>query len=289
MGKYERYEKEFLQKLTENNHRFTKDHIAIAEYLKKNYKKVSYMKLNELSEVLKMDSNVIKEYLNLIGFNDYEEFRKSLREIVTVKLKTTDRFQISMEINPKISSILNLVVNKEMQNMNHFLNTFDERTFSTIIEEIMDAPEIIVVGTRASSPVAIYAEYIFNRIGKKTKKIISGGSENFDYLSTVDRNALVMAFGFARYPKETIKILGFFRKRNFRIISITDNNLSPLARLSDIVLTIPCESISFTDFFAVPMSVVNILVISVSQLDEETSLKHLNEFENIAKDMGFYF
>jgi DNA-binding MurR/RpiR family transcriptional regulator len=98
-----------------------------------------------------------------------------------------------------------------------------------------------------------------------------------------------MAFGFARYPKETIKILGFFRKRNFRIISITDNNLSPLARLSDIVLTIPCESISFTDFFAVPMSLVNILVISVSQLDEETSLKHLNEFENIAKDMGFYF
>lgn len=289
MGKYERYKEEFLQKLKENNHRFTKDHIAIAEYLKKNYKKVSYMKLNELSEVLKMDSNVIKEYLNLIGFNDYEEFRKSLREIITVKLKTTDRFQISMEINPKISSILNLVVNKEMQNMNHFLNTFDERTFSTIIEEIMDAPEIIVVGTRASSPVAIYAEYIFNRIGKKTKKIISGGSENFDYLSTVDRNALVMAFGFARYPKETIKILGFFRKRNFRIISITDNNLSPLARLSDIVLTIPCESISFTDFFAVPMSLVNILVISVSQLDEETSLKHLNEFENIAKDMGFYF
>jgi DNA-binding MurR/RpiR family transcriptional regulator len=88
---------------------------------------------------------------------------------------------------------------------------------------------------------------------------------------------------------EKDKILSYFKKKNFKIISITDNYMSPLAHFSDIVLTIPYESVSFTDFYAVPIAVINTIVILLSQVDEKMSLKYLNEFENIAKDMGFYF
>lgn len=65
--------------------------------------------------------------------------------------------------------------------------------------------------------------------------------------------------------------------------------MSPLAHFSNLVLTVPYESVSFTDSYAVPISIVNILVILLSQYDEEKTLKYLNEFEDIAKDMGFFF
>lgn len=289
MKKYEKHKQKFLERLTAEDKRLTDIHLKIAEYIKQNYKKVSYMSAWELSSALIIENAIIDEYLNIIGFKNYEEFRKALRKIITVELKTTDRFKISMEVNPKINNIFNTVINKEIQNLSNMFSSYDEKVLSSIVNEVLNAPEIIVVGTRASAPVAIYAEYIFNRIGKKAKKIISGGTENFDSLATTDRNALVIAFGFARYPKETVKILGFFRKKNFKIISITDNNLSPLVPLSDLVFIAPCESISFTDFIAVPVCLVNTIVISVSQLDKENSLKHLKEFEDIAKDMGIYF
>lgn len=289
MARHNKSKSEFLSNLTANSEAFSDDCRMIAGYIRNNYKKVSYMNLDELSHELGIAPAVITEYLKLINFEDYEVFRKSLRKIITVELKTTDRFQISMEVNPKINSIFNQVINKEIQNLNNMLELFDEQAFGKIIEEVLNAPEIIVVGTRASATIAIYAEFILNRIGKRAKKIISGGTENFDSLATVDRNALVIAFGFARYPKETIKVLNFFKRRNFKVISITDNSLSPLAPFSDIVFTAPCESISFTDFFSVPICLVNTIAISIGQLDEETSFKHLNEFEDIAKDMGFYF
>ncbi|MPN49370.1 hypothetical protein SDC9_196990 [bioreactor metagenome] len=65
--------------------------------------------------------------------------------------------------------------------------------------------------------------------------------------------------------------------------------MSALAPLSDIVFTIPCQSVSITDFYATPFSVINIIVILLSQIDKEGSISHLNKFEGIAKDYGFYF
>lgn len=289
MAKHNRSKNEFLNNLTANSEAFSDECFMVAKFIKNNYKKVSYMNLDELSNELGITPSVITGYLKLINFGDYEDFRKALRKIITVELKTTDRFQISMEVNPRINDIFNQVINKEIQNLNNMINVFDESTFGKIIEEVLNAPEIIIVGTRGSATIAIYAEFILNRIGKRAKKIISGGTENFDSLATIDRNALVIAFGFARYPKETVKVLTFFKRRNFKVISITDNSLSPLAPFSDIVFTAPCESISFTDFFSVPICLINTIAISIGQLDEETSLKHLNEFEDIAKDMGFYF
>lgn len=289
MKKYRKHYKELFFKKINNIDDLPNDYKAIAQYIKDNFKQVSFMDINNLSKNTNIEPYIINEYIKSIGFNNYEEFRKNLREIISSDLKTTDRFKIAMNFNNTLNNIINTVINKEIQNINHFLNSVDENKINYIVEEIANAPELIIVGTRSSSPIAIYSEYIFNRIGKKTKKIISGGTENFDFLSTNDRNALVLAFGFARYPKETIKILNFLRKRNFKIISITDNNLSPLVKFSTEYLTIPCESISFTDFFAVPMIIVNILVIATSIFDEENSLRQLNEFENIAKDLGYYF
>ncbi|KUO73045.1 MAG: hypothetical protein APF77_20445 [Clostridia bacterium BRH_c25] len=290
MKDYEQHKKNFLKLLSESASTMPSEYQKVAKYIRRYYKKVSFMNLPELTEKLSIEEEIINNYISNIGFQSFEEFRNELRHVAMVDLKTTDRFQISMDmINPKVNSIMNLVVNKEISNLKSLSTTLNEQTFASIVGEVIKANEIIVVGTRASAPITLYAEYMLNRIGKRTGKIMSGGTENLDSLSLIDRSSLVIGFGFARYPKETIKLLSFFKKRNMKIISITDNLMSPLARFSDIVMTIPCESMSFTDFYATPICVINALVILVSQLDEHTSLKHLNEFENIAKDMGFYF
>jgi len=290
MKDFDKHKKNFLKMLCENVNSMSPEYQKTAKYIRRNYKKVSFMNLHELTEKLSVEEEVINNYITSMGFGSFEEFRNELRHVAMIDLKSTDRFQISMDmINPKVNSIMNHIVNKEISNLKKMLQTLNEETFASIVEEVIKANEVIIVATRASAPIAIYACSILNRIGKKTEYIISGGTEIFDRLTVIDRNTLIIGFGFARYPKETVKILSFFKKKNMRVIAITDNLMSPLARFSDIILTIPCESMSFTDFYATPVCIINALVILISQLDEQTSLKYLNEFENIAKDMGFYF
>ncbi len=284
------YKKDFFDRLTDNSLNLNNYELILAEYIKDNYKKISFLDLMDVSKILSIEPTIIETYINKIGYNDFEDFRNIIRDFAMSELSSTDRFEFSLiNINPKINNIKNLVIKKEISNLNKLMENFDESAFYSILEEIIKAPEIIVVGTRSSSIIAIYVEHIFNRIKKKTTKIISGATENFDKFHLFDGNALVLAIGFARYPKETIRIVNFFKKYNYKIVSITDSVMSALTPLSDIVFTIPCESVSITDFYATPISVINMIVVLLSQIDKEGSVSYLNKFEDIAKDYGFYF
>ncbi len=284
------YRKSFFDKLTDSSLKLNDYELVFAKYIKENYKKISFLDMMDVCKILTIDEKHIISYINKIGFNEYEEFRNIVRDLAMSELKSTDRFEFSLiNFNPKINNIKNLIINKEIANLNKLMDNFDESTFYSIIEEIIKAPEIIVVGTRSSSIIAIYVEHMFNKLGKKTTKIISGASENFDKFSGFSNDALVLSIAFARYPKETVRITNFFKKHNFKIIALTDNVMSALTPLSDITFTIPCESISITDFYATPMSIINIIIVLLSQIDKEGSISNLNKFEDIAKDLGFYF
>lgn len=284
------YRKNFFDKLTDSSLKLNDCELVFAKYIKENYKKISFLDMMDVCKILTIDEKHIISYINKIGFNEYEEFRNIVRDLAMSELKSTDRFEFSLiNFNPKINNIKNLIINKEIANLNKLMDNFDESTFYCIIEEIIKAPEIIVVGTRSSSIIAIYVEHMFNKLGKKTTKIISGASENFDKFSGFSNDAIVLSIAFARYPKETVRITNFFKKYNFKIIALTDNVMSALTPLSDITFTIPCESISITDFYATPISIINIIIVLLSQIDKEGSISNLNKFEDIAKDLGFYF
>lgn len=284
------YKQHFLDKLAEESLDLSTTEKTLADYITNNYKKISFLDLSDVSKILSLDTDLINSYCNKLGFKDYEELRKSIRDLAMSELSSTDRFEFSqINMNSKIASVKNTVIIKELSNLNKLMESFDESLFYTMLEEIINAPEIIVVATRSSAIIADYIEHMFNKIGKRTTKITSGASSNFDNFAMFDKNALVLAIGFARYPKETIRVLSFFKKHSFKVISITDNTLSALAPFSDLVFPIPCESVSITDFYATPISLINMMIILLSQIDKEGSLSYLNKFEEIAKEYGFYF
>ncbi len=280
----------FLNRLDDASLDLTAEENVLAQYIKEHYKKVSFLELSDVSKILFLESPLIDAYCRKMGYRDYEDFRKSLRDMSMSELSSTDRFEFSqLNMNSRIVSVKNAVIGKELDNLNKMMEDFDESVFFALLEEVRKAPEIIVVATRSSAIIADYATQMFCKVGKRTTAITSGASEHFDQFALFDTQALVLAFGFARYPKETVRVLSFFRKHNYKIISITDNSLSPLAPLSDLIVPIPCESVSITDFYATPMSFVNILVILFSQVDKEQSASNLTKFEYIAKEYGFYF
>lgn len=284
------YRELFLEKLTDTSLDLDSDEKLLADYVSNNYKKVSFLDLTDISKILSLKIELINSYCNKLGYRDYEELRKSIRDFAMSELSSTDRFEFSkINLNSRIANVKNSVISKEISNLNKMIDSFDEDLFYSLLEEIIKAPEIIVVATRSSAILGYYVEHMFNKIGKKTTKITSGASYNFDNFAMFDSNALVLAIGFARYPKETIRVASFFKKYNFKVVSITDNKLSALAPLSDIVFPIPCESVSITDFYATPISLINMIIILLSQLDNDSSISYLNRFEEIAKDYGFFF
>ena len=268
----------------------TPEEIKLAKYIVENYKKISFLEESEVIKILSIKDSSMISYCKKLGFNNYEELRQIIRDYSMSELRSTDRFEFSqIDVNPKINSIKSTVILKEISNLNNLLDTFSDDVFFSVIELIMTSPEIIIVGTRSSSIIADYFNQMLQKLGKRTLLITSGSSNQLDSLGFIDTEAVVFAIGFARYPKETIRILSILKKHNFKIISLTDTLFSPLSPLSDIVFPIPCESISITDSYSSPISVINIIIVLLSQIDKDNSIKSLKKFEEIAEEYGFYF
>ncbi|MEN1760423.1 MurR/RpiR family transcriptional regulator [Anoxynatronum sibiricum] len=286
----EDYKQNFLKKLTEASLDLNETETVLATYVKENYKKVSLLDLDDVSKILSIEPVHIVRYITKLGFKNYEDLRSTLRDFAMSELSSADRFEFSqISLAPQISNIKNVVIHKELSNLNKLIDRFDEAAFYSLLERIIIAPEIIVVGTRSSSILALYIDQMFNKLGKHTIAITSGATTQLDNLPLLHNEALVLALGFARYPKETVRMVSFFKKRQHAVVSITDHATSPLAPFSDVTFTVPCQSVSITDFYATPFSVINMIIILLSQIDKDRSASYLNRFEDMAKDFGFYF
>lgn len=281
------YLKDLLDKLVVIDS-MPEESLKITEFIRKNKKMAPFISLVKFADLLELEPEKIDLYFQTVGFSDYEEFHRAIKDIVGSNLSNTDRFKIALSLNPE-NSIVSNIINTELKNLNYLLSSFDNEKFLEFVDEINKASDLIIVGTRASSSIAMYAEFIFTRIGKNPHIITSGATRALDFLVNMDRNALVFAVSFPRYPKETINILSFLKKNNFKIISLTDSELSPIAHLSDLTFTIKRDGFSFLEFYAAPMCVINAIVMYISHLNKEEALQFFKKHELQAEELGYYF
>jgi DNA-binding MurR/RpiR family transcriptional regulator len=88
---------------------------------------------------------------------------------------------------------------------------------------------------------------------------------------------------------ETIKILNYFNRKNFKIISITDNEKSPLCKFSSYSLFVKAYSIGYTDSFTNSLVLINTIALTISKIINKKVIKRLNDFEETAKNLEYYF
>ena len=103
------------------------------------------------------------------------------------------------------------------------------------------------------------------------------------------RQALVIAFGFPRYPKPTIVATRFLKNRGYKIVSITDKKKSPLAELSEYAFRLQANSYGYTDTYTSGILLINLITALIGKIQGTDINRHLREFNETAQQLDFYF
>ena len=102
--------------------------------------------------------------------------------------------------NTDAEYLLEALTDIEIDNLMSCREDVDLNMVQQLIEDIQDAPEVVVIGSRASTVFVSYTTYIFNKIGIRTSGFDSADTKTLDNIINIDRSALVICFGFPRYP-----------------------------------------------------------------------------------------
>ena len=278
-----------LLKLIENKYSsFSKSHKKIADYILKNSDKVAYMTAAKLGETVGISDSTVVRFAVEIGFEGYPEFLKRLREVVSGKLTSIQRIEITSSTLSK-EDVLDNVINSDIDKLKKTLINIDKEAFNNAISTILKAKTIYIVGVRSSASLASFLGFYFTLMFDNVKLIHTNSvSEMFEQILNISKDDVIIGISFPRYSRRTLNALQYAKKNGSKIVAITDSNMSPLTLVADYSLIARSDMASFADSLVAPLSLINAIIVAIAMSKPEEISNTFTKLENIWDEYEVY-
>ena len=152
-----------IQIIQEKMHLFSKGQKLIANYIVNHYDKAAYVTAAKLGEICGVSESTVVRFAIELGFDGYPKLQKVLQELIKSKLTSVQRIEVSSNrINE--DNILKSVLQSDMEKIKITLEQIDQTDFNNIVETILKAKRIFILGVRSSATLASFLGFYFNLI-----------------------------------------------------------------------------------------------------------------------------
>ena len=182
-----------------------------------------------------------------------------------------------------------MVLQSDIEKIRQTLEELDRDSFYNAVEAIVSARKVYIIGVRSSASIASFLYFYFNLIFDNVVLVSANtASEIFESLLRVGEGDAVIGISFPRYSSRTVQAISFARDRGATTIAITDSETSPLAPISRYSLMARSDMASFVDSLVAPLSLVNALLVAVSQRKNEDLSNTFHTLEKIWEEYNVY-
>ncbi|NLN66034.1 MAG: MurR/RpiR family transcriptional regulator [Clostridiaceae bacterium] len=267
---------------------FSKGHKAIATYIMNHYGKAAYMTAAQLGEAVGVSESTVVRFPIELGFDGYPKLQKELKKLIKSKLTAVQRLEVSSNRIDK-ENVIKSVLHSDLNKIKETMEEIDADNFNTIVEEILKAKQIYILGVRSSASLAGFMGFYFNLIFENVRLVhTTSVSEMFEQIINTGESDVVIGISFPRYSKRTTKAMEFAWKQGATVIAITDNVDSPLAKSASYSLFARSGMNSFVDSLVAPLSVINAIIVAIGMKRKEQIQHNLEKLETIWDEYQVY-
>ena len=267
---------------------FSKGQKLIAGYILENYDKAAFMTASKLGKLVGVSESTVVRFASELGYDGYPSMQRALQEMIRSRLTSTQRIQAAGDLFDH-QDLLGAVLQSDIDKLREIVGEADRTAFNNVVERIMHARHIYILGVRSSSFVAGYLNFYMHLLCENVTLVQSNAAgEIFEQLFRIGPEDVMIAISFPRYSKVTMNTVKFARDRGASIIAITDNELSPVYQMSDAALLAPCEMISFVDSMVAPLSLINALLVALAHRMGTDVSTTFAELEDIWNEYGVF-
>lgn len=266
----------------------SKGHKLIASYIINHYDKAAFMTAAKLGNTVGVSESTVVRFAIELGYEGYPKLQKVLQELIKSKLTSVQRIEVtSNRINE--SNILKSVLQSDMEKIKLTMEEIDQEGFDRIVECILNAKKIYILGVRASAPLASFLGFYFNLIFDNVNLVqTTSVSEMFEQVLRASEGDVVIGISFPRYSKRTTKAIQFVKSQGASVIVITDSKQSPIAAHADYCITARSDMASFVDSLVAPLSVINALIVAIGMRKKESVYNTFERLETIWDEYNVY-
>ncbi len=273
--------KSVLHTIQSRMNSFSKGQKRIAAYILENYDKAAFMTANKLGKTAQVSESTVVRFATELGYDGYPTMQKALQEIIRGKLTSIQRIQAS---NDQMTDpdILGTVMQRDMNSIHTAIIQADRAEFNRVVDKLVHAEHIYLLGVRSSSFLAGYLNFYFHLIFKNVTLVQNfSAGEIFEQMLHIGPGDVLVGISFPRYSKMTENAVHFACDRGADVIAITDSQMSPLYQLASASLLVRSDMISMVDSMAAPLSLLNALIVAVGRQKKEEISNTYSELEKV--------
>lgn len=264
----------------------SKSHRRIAQYIAEHYEKAVFMTAAALGAACGVSESTVVRFAAALGYRGYPELREALGSLVRQRLTSEQRFAIASSIRE--DAVLTTVLHNDEQNIRKTMEELDQREFDEVVERLLHARRIYVMGLRSAAPPAQFLYHYLHQILDDVVLVQSTIGDVFEEIARIGERDVLVGVSFPRYSARTLDCMRFARQNGAQVIGLTDSELSPLCGVADVCLRASTDMASFVDSLAAPMSVINALIVSVGLHRRDELSAHFKRLEGIWNAQSVY-
>jgi len=250
-----------LQTIRQQMDGFSKGQKRIAEYILSDYDKAAFMTAAKLGKTAQVSESTVVRFASELGYSGYPAMQKALQELIRGRLTSVQRIRAS---EMEEGDLLSRAMHRDVETINATIESIDRTAFTSVVEKLLAAEHVYIVGVRSSAFLAGYLNFYLRLLMDNVILVKhSAAGEIYEQMVHIGPKDVLIAISFPRYSNMVIHAVDMACERGADVIAITDNGMSPLMPYATEALFVQCEALSYVDSLAAPLSFLNALVLAV--------------------------
>lgn len=277
-----------LSQIHNSMSRLSKGQKKIAEYILEHYDRAAFMTAAVLGNTVQVSESTVVRFSCQLGYEGYPQMQRFLQEMVRSHLTSVQRIEAAPSA-VKENDLLSMVLNGDMERIRQSRDILDPKAFQGAVDALVHAKRIYVIGVRSSSALAGFLSFYLNYMFDQVELVTSASeSEMLERIIRIGPADAIIGISFPRYSSATVKAMHYADEVGAAVIALTDSESSPLIPYTQYALIVKSDMVSLVDSLVAPMSVINALLVALSEKKKEDLRSTLSLLENVWEQNHVY-
>lgn len=208
----------------------------------------------ELAQLSGVSKATVSRLFKRLGYSSFRTMREELRTLRQSGMPLADN-RDAVQGN----TLLARHYKQEMANLTQWMQQIDPAQFRAVIEAMMNANRLCIVGLRNSYPVALHLRQQLVQTRRQVMMLVQPGQTLSEELADLNEQDLVVVVAFRRRARLIQPLLAALREQQVPVLLLCEPQAHALLPLVNWALCAPLDSVSAFDSYSSAMSLVNLL------------------------------
>lgn len=264
------------QVIGEHYNRLTKSEKRIANYLNKYQDEAGFLSAGEIASRLHLSEATMVRFARSLGFESYPALRTSLQNNFRHRVTHSTRLRSRLNELRESGGIFDRLVTSEIDFLTEALHTLDRKSLDEAVELLRTHFRVFVFGLGPSISLVDLLDIRLTRSARHVIPLKTSGREMLEPLLLMNRDDLLIAFGFYNLTPNIQMVLDHANKNGTPVILITDTLGALVKERVSVTLSARRGPVSAFHSLTVPMTIINALLLMLSQVDEAHVMPNLD-------------